>query len=982
MFENKQYADEILLHPLNAQAHALDILEERLLGKMRVSDPNSPFCFLLEYGASIGNLIANRSETGLKALYPKRAQTMDDLYKHMTDYDYLNMFSSPSTITIDLVLNKDKLLLNAKDENEYYKRVDIPRYSLYTVGNIVFGMYYGITVRFIKKTNSVIVTYDHEESNPLHALTANMVETTTVDGDKTVYKVPNTEEVFSGLSLLILRIPVFQFNHSIWEENISTTIGFHKKYRYNDKFYAVRVFNMKDGKRTEMSQTLSMSVYDHTQPTVYVKLDTDNNEFSLTIPHVYFNNNQIGDSIEIELYTTLGAIDLDLSTVPSSSYHVNFNLQLENISPYSSALYQSVTLGIRLPQPKTLGGSNGFGFKELRDRVINNNFYGSVPISPSDIHKYFNDNGFRVIKSFDGVTDRTYTCFRELTDSNGSILASAVAHVFLTRELMNNVATIYKNINDSVTILPTTLFRYDTTTRQCIPLTNDQVLEFHQLNDDLLVEKFNSDLYCYSPYHVHIQLQDNFPVAKTYNLINPKVDRFVFHKDNTGIASMMTAYAFSIMQKSISADQGYRVYFTVNKSEDIFNTTEEATYIYVHTRTVEGGAPGIRATFYGTNQNYHIYYFDIETNYGMDANGRLLVTNLIDGNVKEHYINLQQEFNITYLINRNIYIDGNEREQALFDVISYVPDEVLTSHIGLSRQKLYLNLGSDLSEIINNEINIAYTPKVYKTHEVDIPLVYERTVYERDSSGNLIIDTVDGKPVFRVLHEAGTEVYSPEGELQYRHRIGDVYYDENGYPVELKSRSVIYDLSMMFIDAKVYISRHPDQVNFINKLPSQLESYMDTVMTIQNQLLERTNLFFQPITTMGIGRYGVGNDLEVTGSLTISFKIKYYVHNSVMTNYNVQNIIRTLTRDSLEKSMSSRIISITEIFENIRRELSDYVVKVDVLGINGDIELQTLIVLDEDTRPSIARKLSINKDNTIVLEPDIDIEFIAIELVD
>ncbi len=982
MFENKSYADEILTHPLNAQAHALDILEERLNGKLRVSDPNSPFCFLLEYGASIGNLVANQAEVGMRALYPKRAQTMDDLYKHMTDYDYLNMFSKPATVTIDLILNKSKLLLTAKDENEYYKRVDIPRQTLYTVGNVKFGMYYPITIRFIKKTNSVIVTYDHGVSNPLHTLTANMVETTTTDGTNTVYSVPNSEEVFSGLSLLILRIPVYQFNYSVIDEDLSTTIGFHKKYRYNDKFYAVRVFNVKGGVRKELSQTLSMSVYDYTKPTVYVKLDNDNNEFSLTIPHVYFNNGQISGKLEIELHTTLGAIDIDLSTVPVSSYHVDFGLKYKDISEYASALYQPVTLGIRLPQPKTLGGSDGFGFEELRDRVINNNFYKSVPVSPTDIQKYFNDNGFRVIKSFDGVTDRTYTCFRELTDDRGSILASAVSHVFLTRELIEDVNTIYKNNNDSVTILPTTLFRYEPTTRQCIPLTNDEVLEFDQLNDELRIAKFNSDLYCYSPYHIHLQLQDEFPVAKTYNLINPKVDRFIFHKDNTGIASMMTAYAFSIIQKSISADKGYRVYFTVNKSEDIYASDEEYTYIYVHTKTVEGGAPGVRATLYNTTANYHVYYFDIDTNYGMDHHGRLLITNLVDEQVTKHYISLQPEFYITYTIHRAAYLEGSELGQAPFDVISDVPSTILDNHIGLSRQRLILNLGSDLSEIINNEINIAYTAKQYKTHEVDIPLVYDRTIYEYDSDGNLVIDIVDGKPSFRVLHNAGDIVLDETGMVLYRHRVGDVYYDENGGPIELKERSVIYDLSMMFLDAKIYISRHPDQINFIKKLPSQLESYLTTVMTIQNQLLERTNLFFQPITTMGIGRYGVGNDLEVTGNLTISFKVKYYVHNSILTDYNVQDIIRTLTYQILETSMSSRIISITEIFENIRKELGDYIVKVDVLGINGDIELQTLIVLDEDTRPSIARKLSINKDNTIVLIPDIDIDFIAIELVD
>lgn len=48
-----------------------------------------------------------------------------------------------------------------------------------------------------------------------------------------------------GVDYLILDIPVYQFSKSTLVETIVSATGFVKSIQYNDKFYAVRVFNYK-----------------------------------------------------------------------------------------------------------------------------------------------------------------------------------------------------------------------------------------------------------------------------------------------------------------------------------------------------------------------------------------------------------------------------------------------------------------------------------------------------------------------------------------------------------------------------------------------------------------------------------------------------------------------------------------------------------------------------------------------------------------
>lgn len=967
MFENKDLGSKVLSHPLNAQAYALSILEERIGGTLRVSDVNSPFCHLLEFGASINNLAVAKSEDAFRSLYTKRAQTMDDLYKHMTDYDYLNLFSSPAEATIDLILNKDQIMKNASSENELYYRVDIPRETIFTLGKFSFGMHYPIIIRITKATGTVITTYDTSVNNPLFSLSGNMVESSTSDA----YGISNTEETYSGINIITLRIPIYQFSRSIWTEDLISPIGFGKAYKYNNKFYAVRIFTILDGKKVELSQSLSPVMYDPTTPTAKITVDADTSKFRIDIPQIYFTNKKLGAKLQIELYTTVGALDVDLGQLSLTNSMVNFNLSSSEAGPYSSTLKYPVTLGIRLAKSKVVGGSNGFGFDELRDRVVNQNFYQSVPLTPSDIEKFFSDKGFTVAKDYDGITDRVFTCHRALTDNDGSTVAASMSSVFIKKDTVDTVSTIIRGNDNSITILPSTIYMFNNDSQQSVPLTDNERMQLEAYDKETLATLFNEKTYTRSPFHVRLDMTNQYPTAKTFNLNTPYIDKFLFEKENVSIASTMVAYAFDIQ----TTKDGYVLYFSVSKSADIADLDEEYTYIWVHTNTVEGLAPGQRATFVNKVNNYWVYAVNLTSDYKIDDNDRLNITSLSANGFIDHFVKLDCDFHITYMLNR--YTLPDTALQGGYGVIAQVPEEILSEHYGLIRQKVSVHFGHHLNDILYNTINISYTSESYMRYEQDVPKLYNEDVYARDSNGVPIIDMVDGAPKLRIVHQQGEEALDDLGNPIYLYRTGDLVYDNYGKPIKVKSRDIVYEVDIMQFDAKVFLSEHPDQKAFVSTLLETLESYFSTVREVGKQVLERTSLYFKPVRSIGLTKYGIGDGLTYRSSLALSFRAKYYTKPYVLQSTTLQETIRKATIAKIEEAIRSKVIGCNDIFRNIKDQLSDYIYQIDVLGINGDVTLQSLVVLDTDAQPSLAKRLLVSKDNTLYLDHMVDIEFVS-----
>ena len=164
MFDNKDLLSENLRNPLDIQYKALEELENRTKGTYTIADSNSSFCNLLEFGSSIAAACMQEIDNVvIPGIYAKRAQTFKSISRHMSDFDYVNLFSTPSSVTLVLQLDTITLMDQALDYNEYYKKAVIPEDSVFTIGSYEFGARVNTMI-----TDAVTATNNNTGGNGSH----------------------------------------------------------------------------------------------------------------------------------------------------------------------------------------------------------------------------------------------------------------------------------------------------------------------------------------------------------------------------------------------------------------------------------------------------------------------------------------------------------------------------------------------------------------------------------------------------------------------------------------------------------------------------------------------------------------------------------------------------------------------------------------------------------------------------------------------
>ena len=967
MFDDKSLLISTLRNPTNIAAKALNEIESRLNGTITIADPNAPFCHLLEFGSSIAAQVINAMDAKLPALYPKRAENMEDLYGHMSDFDYLRMYSTPARSALRMFLPKKFLLDNAVEYNANYKKLVIPSDTTFLVAKYNFGIYYPIEILINNYTGSFTVAYDTSESNPLHVLSKNIVD--------------KYEIQYMGVDYLILDFPIYQFSKSSIVETIVSSTGFVKSINYNDKFYALRVFNYKNGTYTELAQTQSKIVYDATVPTLYLQVHPDKNKIVLNIPQVYFDNGMMGSKLLIEVYTTVGVLDIDTSNLLDTDIGVTYNNNARTDSTFTN-IFKNMPYDIilQLSGDRITGGSNAISVSTLRQRVIQDTLYDRVPISEADISVMLEDNGFYVHKSLDNVTDRIYYAYKVIRDSTGSIVPSTTIPLkLLGTDVTDGKHSTLVNCSadSSVTILPTTIYKYNQDANCAIPLVDDELNKLVSLDKDVLATTLNTAGYLKSPYHVRVSMNGNYPRADTYNLMTPTVDKIIFVEDNYETTYKLVSYAATINHDNIGY---YEVTLSVSASDDVTNLSVNDILLYVMVKSDDKWV-GTTCEYVSFNPatNIFIYKFKIPTTYHLTLDNKIGITYTNDEDTYTNYeylINLVSDFHVVYTVARSAVTDVSEPVDS---IITGVPDRYKQLYIGLSRQYFTITLGTNINNVIYNNVEVTLGANTYARYETNIPAKYTEDVYEKDENGYIKTYTdVNGKMYTKKIHEVGEAITDETGKVRFEHMAGDVIRDSYGNPVVVSAGVDTYFITMMFIDAKMFFSDRQAELDFQSNIYTSLNSYFSTITSMQDQLLERTKLYFRCVKSIGTANVNIGDGAVSKQNIELSFRIVCYVASYVKQDESIQNQITEMLCTFIEEAIESKTISMLDIFEKVKEKVSDYIDHFDLLGINDNVALQTFVVTAEDSQPSIRRQLVLTEDNILSLRKQIDVTYVTL----
>lgn len=950
----------ILKNPINLQKLVLDDLQARLGGSYEIVDPNNTGMFLIEKISTLTANFAAATELAISETNALRAQTTEALARNMSDYDYVNMFSTPSSTTILMTLDKKYLEDNALNYNDNYKKVVIPKDTVFSFGDYTFGLYYPIEIRINRTTGTPLVVFDTTEENPLHTLKQNIV--------------PFMEQTVYQMKLLVLKIPVYQISRSIIEEDLVAELGFANSYSYQDKFFAVRIFSNPSNSEIELHQTLSPSSYDPYSPTARVTVAPESKTFKINIPQIYFSAGMMGSKLKMEVFTTKGKIDLDVSNITPESILCNFNLTKAS-SEYSKILSMVPTIICSMGQSRITGGSDGYSFEELRTRVINNSFYTSVLVTPMDFEKYFSDHGFRILRYMDNLTNLIYFGYKTLTDENKMLVPSMTGQIKFLESMSESVSTILENIDGTFTILPKTIYKFDQASLTCIPLTTEEVNALSNLSKTELIEEMNSSIYTRSPFHMRLIPDGRYTKVGSYNLMNPTIEDLIFDKENVNITAQMVATSATIVHLNEGAG-GYKVQFLINKSTDLKDVPEEDLMVYLYTEASDGVLVGTRLTLSGSLGGALLYDAVLETDYTISRDHHLNLTSLQnDSSIWDHYVNLASTFHIVFLVNKN-YFPTAMAESSLY---VGVPDSLSSTHLVMLRQKCTITLGYSLEDVVFNDINLQWTEKRYALHPVDVPMTYPADVYATDSLGNVAMtfDPDTCEVSLTKEHSKGDPVLDEYGNPVYINRAGDIRYDESGKPIQVADRVQLYYINALMVDAKLYVSEHPLQVEFRKNLTSTLEAYFAVLREASTMLLERDLLYFRPIRTLGSSLFHIGDGIQISLPLTMSISLRCHVQSNVANDSSLKTTIIQSIIDIIDPIIAEKRISLTEIASTVKEKI-EYLEAVDVLGIDGNYDLQTLTITDDSVQPTLAQVLYLTKDNTIALKKSVDVEFVTV----
>lgn len=764
-------------NPLSIQAKALDDLSEKVLNGDVVSDGNNPFTFLTEFASNMTANIVNTACECFNGLYPLNAQNATELYRHLSDFDYVGLYATPATTSVELIFDRNFLIeqaIDTSDEDGFnedpamisgvYSKIIIPAYSKFNVGDYVFGLMYPIEIRVRKAikdgqidymNSAITVNWDTSKNNPLMTLNTHILE--------------HRDFVQDGQMLTAIEVPIYQFevaNHL--EESIGAT-GFAKRYDFTNKFYAIRVFHFKNGAWNELAQTFSDTKYDPDIPTAIVKVLTDLNKVEVVVPHVYFNSTTattvIGKRILVKVYTTQGEINVDLSEYRVEQFQASFLLTDTNLvedDRYSNMLKRIPTVYILPLSTRISSGTNGLTFDQLKNRVKYNNSY-TVKITPTDLQNYFNTSGYKFTKELDNITDRVYCAHKLLKDGTGSPIASGQGLTYLTetaldiqRDQNDNLyvpgySTLTVVDENTITILPSSVYKYNESEDRFYLLSDAEKAALDDPDLKTKVNNYNSNLYTYSPFHTVLSYDSASPIAGTYDMYKPVIKDRKFVWENTE-----TTVGLSIYNATIESDPdgGYILKVSIFKTANIADVPA-----YVSKSTIDNFMLMLSSegkgnlTYYLFGKHYgvdtsgrDVYIFYLKSDFKITTDGYVFINSMHDGmedadeDAHGGYIAMGfHDYTLSLCMLDDTLENYVETGFNKSNTIDFNLPAELDKYTLLCQQSFKLKLGESLP-LLQNNVAITTSDEEYATYQTTQFATYQATVYDRYT----IQDAIDG----------------------------------------------------------------------------------------------------------------------------------------------------------------------------------------------------------------------------------------------
>lgn len=956
--------EQAKLNPMSVQRAGIEYLRRVTNGEVEVVDPSNAFVYLMEFASTLFSNGRRKSEFLNRLQYPEQAMSREDLYRHMSDVDYIGIFGTPSVSNMLITMSKSEVLDKAVDTGiNGIRKLTIPRHTQINAGDVPFTLQYPIDIRVLAH-GGIQIVYDNEKPSPLMELETNQVEWVLEN-----YNIGHEE-------FIQMDVPCQQVAIKSYTVGLTAAKVFSKTYPISDLFYHCRVYSSnKDGGWDEIKTTHSDQIYDPLVPTAVLKLTEDG--INVSIPQVYYSTGLVNKQLRIDVYTTRGALELALQGYSSSMFTATFiDYDNDENGKYTAPVNKITAMYFSASKPAT-GGANAITFEKLKERATNNALGPiAVPITNVQIQTQLDqltDAGFSCVLVIDNTTQRLYSASRELPSPDIKEVSTGAGANVVT--LSKSIAQIMAeaDVRDNglrVTVLPSTLYRDEGGYLSIVDKEERDALL--TMSSDLLVDEVTGGNYFYSPFHYVYDITDNVFTVRPYYFGSPQMLRRFFVMDNGTLGVGVNANAHTFER----TETGWIIRIMTNGTDALkeldddalvaqlaFIPAGEATRVYLNGNLI-GRDPDTKEW---------IYEFKFDSTWDVNASNQVYLDGFEGEGISPHPYPapLTTVFDIFYGI-RASEVDIGERTTIddVFGGFKYTENM-----IGLYHEQVTLKLGEELSGLWARARSTA-GEELYLRYEEDVPKLHTSNVPARDpETGAIVINyDNDGRPSIVYEYMAGDTVVEDD-QVVYLHRKGDIVI-QNGQPIVTAPRSVQRQVELVLLDGSYYFVTNETDMDYRKTVPEQIVEWVNiTLQPIRNKLLENTTLWFQPKATVGYINAIVDGGIPMVLQAAQHLEVGYFVDANVHRDEVLKEEIRKSTRRTITAAFKGLQVSRDGLQTALKNVMGDDVMSVSISNLGGPANYSVITMADESSRLCIGKKLVALPNATYGVEDSIDIIF-------
>lgn len=922
----------------------LDLLEASLDNEINIVDPSSPFMFLLESSATHASAALSKFEVNSRKNYARLAKTMGDLYDHMADEELLDRFATPPKTNFILgcvIAHLKNYAVLDPIANVY--RIIIPKDTFFTYGGYSWMIHYPIHIT-INMADIIQVSYDFSATSPIKA-----------DSELTLnYQTSN----IGGTPYLLIDLPVEQIAIRTETTPVAISTPFSTQIPISDNFYYLRAYWREDnGEWNEMSVTHSSRVYDVNVPTMHVAIE--DGYASVFVPDVYTINRAVGDQIRVDLFTTSGDQEIDLSDYSSADASITW-LDLDG---YTNE-YDVAPAAISTPQiyavDTVVSGRAALSFDEVKDRVIYRSTEQRAAITPEELRYLLEDRGYVMSTAIDTITGRLFTCSRDIPAPARLGIPTPIgirnAPITLTGDISEYQNILYNNVT-RITVSDQALFREDD--YRINVLTATEVADLAVLKEtsmDVFLREMNDKSYFYNPFFYVLDRDSDLYQARPYHLGSPSLENRRFMDTNR-------ALPFALNTTSVVVKRDLNVY-TIEVTAAIINGVNalHAQLQFVDSTSQRFHLHQKEVNYEGSNVTFT---FELTTSFDIDGSDRIEFTNMISSGLRTSnaFVPLIGEFDLLF------YKDSQLTAPTEFDYL--IQPETNVSWVGVGHDRLRIKFGESL-EGLHARSEPVYSEPDYLRYTEDQYLTYPKDTYLYED-GRLVTELVGGvrKPVLE--HSRGDYVLDSAGNPIVEYSAGEIVYI-NGEPILNSQATLIWSITIMALDARYWFAETENAVAYRTYVADLVLSYLNQdLRQIEPGLAARTELEFMANSSTGTAAATVDSGIVVTLDTALSFAVVMTLEESIYRDDAVTNQLRTSAKKAIREALYTDTYANSEIVSRLQ-ELHDGVTSVSLDNpIRG---YDMAVTVDKTDVFSVRSKLFRRNNGLLDVEDDIVVNFV------